>query len=141
MTKRTPSIESFGPELMAALLKGARERYTITLPYRSAIKFRQRIYLLRQAMREANHEMYSAVSRTRITITWPEATPTQRNKWGFAWPLDRATLCIVTVEPQDSEFASALAQAGVETKELESDPLATVSPEVPPGLSDYAPEE
>lgn len=137
MPRKLP-LESFGPELTAALLEGAKREYSIALPYGAAVKFRHRIYQLRNAMREAKHHEYPAVARTKLTIAWDRDVVTQRNSRGYTWPRDRLTPCLVTISPNDSEFAPALRKAGVTVRDLDIDPLGT--PQASP-LSDYAPKD
>jgi len=109
---RTPLVESFGPELLAALLKASTGRYTVHLPFNHAVRFRQRLYSLRNALRLAKHEKYSLVSRVRITLTWNPESPT-RKAGDHTVPLNTSEPCEVELMPNDTEFSSALADAGV----------------------------
>lgn len=113
---RKISVESFGPELMAALLQGAAGKFEVSMPYRKAIKLRQRIYQLRLAMKQANHDKHKLVARTRVTIEWPEDTKVTRTQQGVSYPNDRGVMCRVLVQPADSEFKELFEQAGVDTK-------------------------
>ena len=71
-TRTPPAVTSFGPEIMAALLRGAKERFDIPMPYREAVKFSMRIHSLRHAMRHESHEQVAVVSRTKIRVLWGE---------------------------------------------------------------------
>lgn len=146
-------IESFGPEIMGALQKGAREEFSIALPsYRDAVRFQQRIHMLRKAMREANHPLYPVAARVHISLSWgklggfPIEVETTTIGKGNRVPVDRGTPTRVTLKPRDSEFQAALLQGGVTKEELKDDPLQDM-PETPtsapaPGTIDalFAPE-
>lgn len=136
MARSPTPVESFGPELLAALIAGSKSKFEIALPYSTAVKFRQRIYQLRFAMRMANHPQSSMVSRTRIQITWPEGTETKSNIKKVHWPKDPETPCKLIISPYDSEFADALGKAGIKTVELQGDPLLDGSV-TNPALKDY----
>lgn len=110
---RSPLVESFGPELLAALLKASTGRYVVKLPFNHAVRFRQRLYSLRNAMRIAKHEKYSLVSRVRITIAWDKEAAT-RKAGDHTVPIDQSEPCEVELMPNDTEFSNALAEAGVQ---------------------------
>src|SRR5215467_3979198 len=117
-------VESFGPELMASLLKAATGSFTLQMPWRRAIRLRQRLYRLRTSMLQVKHPKYTLVSRVTIVIDPP-------------MPLDKNTLCTVTFRPNDSEFASDLTNAGVtlspepEHEPEEEKPTPTQNPTPP----------
>lgn len=104
-----PPAASFGPSLMAALLKGALEGYAVRLPFRRAVALRQRIYKLRAAMRDEGHSQYDLASRVTISILLPDGAP-----YSNVAPQDRSSLCTVRIEPADSNFDAALKAAGVD---------------------------
>jgi len=138
---RTPPIESFGPELMAALLAGSKGEHKLQLPYRSAIKFRQRVYQLRRAIQDAKHPEAAAVAKTRVLIKWPESTATYTSKKKVSWPQDPKTICDVIIAPYDSEFSAALKASGIEAKELDDDVLQTPAPTPDPSaLKGFEPQ-
>lgn len=142
MTRTPTPIESFGPEIMQALLAGAKGRYEIELDYARAVKFRQRVYQLRNSMRHAAHEAYITVSRTRIQIVWGTAigdpeVPENISRKKTKWPKDIHTRCKLIISPYDSEFADALGKVGIKAGELSSDPLNTQSS----ALDKYLPKE
>src|SRR5678816_2029259 len=86
-------VESFGPELLAALLSAATgELRPIRLPYNKAVRFRQRLYQLRHAMRKSNHEKYHLVCRVRITISWSDEVETEL-KGEHRIPINKHTPC------------------------------------------------
>lgn len=121
-----PLVESFGPELLAALLSAATGSLPpVTLPYNKAVRFRQRLYQLRNAMRKAKHEKYHLVCRVRITIEWDGKVETMKAGEHYV-PVDKRAPCRVTLTPNDSEFSSALKAAGLDTS-LGADPVAEVA--------------
>ena len=112
-TKTPRLVESFGPELLAAILKGATAPFTLEMSYKFGVRFRQRIHQLREAMRVAKHEKYSLVARTRVSIEWPDGC--QVIKTGrHVVPVDRNVKCKVTIQPNDTEFGDILIAAGIE---------------------------
>lgn len=118
-TKAPRPVESFGPEILAALLRGATEPLTLDMSYKMGIRFRLRIHQLREAMRRQAHEKYELVARVRVSIEWPDGTALE--KQGRYWvPRDRNTKCRITLKPNDAEFAAALSAAGI-------DPLSGVT--------------
>lgn len=111
---KTPRpVESFGPEILAALLKGATDGISVSMPYRTAVRFRLRIHQLREAMRKSAHEKYELCSRVRVSVKWPEETEVTRLGRHFV-PSDRSTPCLVLLQPNDTEFAEALRGAGID---------------------------
>jgi hypothetical protein len=98
---------------MAALLEGARKGVSLQLSFRDAVRFRQRLYQLRNSMRLESHPEYRIVSRVKVTITWPEDANTIRTSKDVHFPSDRKTICRVDVKPLDSEFDAALATVGI----------------------------
>jgi len=128
---RTPRVESFGPKLLAALLSAAIKPLTVTLSYNQAVRFRQRLYRLRAAMREEKHERYGLVSRVIITIHWGDNVEVERVGTHII-PLNRTTQCKVTISPNDSEFDLALARAGLDDSLGHSDPLIEIVPKSGP---------
>lgn len=122
MKKRTKvPIESFGPELMAALLHGSTKEFRFPLPFRDAVKFRRRIHMLRTRMREEDHPQRQLVERARVSIVWgkeagqpePELRRTDNSN---RVPVDLDTPCVVVIKPYDVEFQAALTAAGVDIK-------------------------
>ena len=128
-------VESFGPELMSALMRGALEGgLTLSLPWRDAVRFRLRVHQLREAMRMAKHDKYPLVARVRVSINVPpnvELVPQGSNYI----PRDRSTLCEVVLRPNDSEFSSALHQAGIDVNRELSSPSPSTSPVAEPSPS------
>lgn len=133
MTAKTQPIESFGPEMFAALISGSRRRIELEFPsYRGAIHFVSRVHLLRKNMREAKHEQYPIAARVRVSVLFGPAAgypkvPTKLNTQGSERPLDRTVPAKVILSPHDSEFSEVLKKAGVTVVEREPDAL----PEVP----------
>lgn len=135
MTRSVKPVESFGPELLSALLSGAKEKIEVPLPWKAAVRFRQRIQQLRHSMRATSHSQYPLASQARVSISWDDKVVTKKSSRGVKWPGDPLTPCIVTIAPADSEFTDVLKAAGVEVKPL-SEVFSTVS-DVP---SDYLEE-
>jgi len=142
MTKPKPNpkpkpprpVESFGPGLFAILLKAATTRIEYRMSYRRATNFRMRLHQLRHAMRLSSHEHYGLVSRVRITVRWPEGTPTLKADRNEV-PRDRSTTCEVVLQPNDSEFDDLLAEAGIQLNlplAYPIDDLDTDDPELDP---------
>lgn len=128
--RRIYPVSSFGPEVMAALLKGATREFRVgPMPYRDAVKFHFRIHSLRAAMRAEQHSQYPIVARAKISLAWgerigkpqPEERISSRN---VRSPKDPLTPTILTIAPHDSEFAEHLLRAGIKPEELREDPLA-----------------
>lgn len=138
-------IESFGPELMAALLAGSTKEFRFQLPYRNAVQFRRRIHQLRVRMREEKHPQSKLVERARVSILWGkeagfEEPSTRRTSNSNPVPADLNTPALVLIKPYDSEFSEALKRAGVQIdtsvgsdlklpdSDIPSDPLAAFDP-------------
>lgn len=113
MSRPPKPVESFGPELLRALLEGAKRKVEVKLPHNKAVHLRQRINALRTSMRRSNHVQYPLVSQCRVTISWPPETPTVQSSRGVRWPKDPYAEVVVTIAPNDSEFRDVLASAGV----------------------------
>lgn len=111
---KTPRpVESFGPEILAALIKGATEPVRMTLSYKVGTRLRMRIHQLREAMRKSGHEKYNLVARVVVTVRWPSDTPTEK-QGRYNVPIDRNTKCEVKLQANDLEFADELRAAGVD---------------------------
>jgi len=107
------TVSSFGPELMAVLLKGARERIEIPCPDQRTMKFIQmRLQMLRGAMYRERHQQYELVTKARTSRTWDKA--------------DKDKNCILVVAPNDSQFADIFRRAGVEVTSHDRDILEGV---------------
>lgn len=113
--RKPPSVQSFGPELMAALISAANQGFSIRMPYNKAIRLRARLYSLRSSMEASGHEQYTLVSKVRITITPDPGTPTKRLGNNSQVPINRQDIVTVTAQPADLEFSEALRAAGVDT--------------------------
>lgn len=128
MPRKPQRVESFGPEMMAVLLRGATDGIKIELPYHRAIRFRQRLYQLRHAMAVEGHPKYGLVSRVRAAITWDETSiQTVRNSKQVPRPTDRRATVTVEVMPLDHEFTQALRDAGLDLKTAVADEQPGVS--------------
>lgn len=112
--KNNSPVSSFGPELLAALLRGGQQELRIPVPnFNTAFALRQRFYALRKAMRSESHEQLSFAMRASIPLPLenPDGTAT------------------LVIRPHDDEFSSLLRKAGVSVESLEINPLAVL--EVP----------
>lgn len=132
MTTKTP-LESFSPDLLAALLKGALEEVRLPMPYHKAVLFRRRLYTLRKTMNNMKHEKYPMVAKCEVRILWGQKVgleapkqPDLYNIRGVPRPADTNTPCIVILRPHDSEFTEILNKAGIKS-DLEDDPLKGIS--------------
>lgn len=117
-------LESFGPELLAALCKGSLER--VVIPFlgaggigrRLAITFQRRIHTLRQRLRASGHPQYTLTTRAKVSVFWGHRAveeglvPAQDRA---AWNNDHAgdLGAYVVIQPRDSEFTEILARAGI----------------------------
>lgn len=147
MKKRSYPIESFGPEIMQALLKGAREEIFIELPsYRSGVYFLSRIHHLRKRMQEESHEAYGVVSKARCTLLWGERAGYEKveevtNSQNSPRPKSKDVPVKIRIAPHDAEFAAALKKAGVEVLKEEAAPTTAPSTSgLTSILDDYLPE-
>lgn len=117
--KRYP-VSSFGPELMAVLLKGATESFTLKFPNNNkATFFQHRIHTLRAAMRNEGHELAEAVSRTRFKRVWgPRLAAHLGSEAGKPFENDHKGEkgSYILVQPADSEFKDVLDEAGVKVE-------------------------
>lgn len=101
--KRRYPVSSFGPELMAALKKGAVEKVELKFPsMKAAIFFQHRIHTLRSMMREENHPDAELVSRARTARHWDAANDPKGEKG-----------CSLIIQPNDIQFRSIVEAAGV----------------------------
>lgn len=111
MPKRsTPAVSSFGPELLALLLKGAKEEVHILLPTKKeARRLHFRLNSLRKAMREEIHFLYTLVEKVEIhTKRFVE----DEKLYGDGNGKTR-----VVVSPADNSFAEVIRAAGVDVDE------------------------
>lgn len=116
-------VESFGPELMAVLLKGSREKVILKFEgaegagKKQAHAFHRRIHTLRSKMREEDHPDFNLAARALVSIFWgARATQEGGDKVPVEWASDIAGKrgAIIVLRPRDSEFDDILKQAGVE---------------------------
>lgn len=143
MSRSPTPIESFGPEILAALIAGATKEVRVKTTYGKAVKFRQRAHQLRNIMREESHPKYTAVARTRIQILYGKAAgfaqvEESQNTKKVRYPKDPNVDAFLIISPQDSEFTTALKDAGVEVKIPSDEELLppTTSDETPPQAED-----
>lgn len=135
-------VTSYGPELLALLLKGAREEIIIRhgmpngkggfihLPWNKARQMQLRMYQLRSSMRRENHSMHDLACRARIHVRFGHAAgftdlpevPSVKLKNGETYPrgdLKMTTPGMLRIAPQDSEFADIAGAIGISTTDLQ----------------------
>ena len=106
-------VSSFGPELLATLLKGSVERVEIPCPsMRVMMALQMRIQMLRGAMARENHEQYALVTRARTSRTWDK----EKDPKG-----DRTS--VLVIQPNDSQFTDLIKKAGVDVTTTHRDLL------------------
>ena len=116
-TGRYP-VSSFGPELMALLLKASRERVEVPCESMTQMKALQmRIHSLRGQMNRERHPNYALVTRVHTSCTWDfDKFPSTRKK---QFPKD-ATNCKLVLYPKDSQFTSILEAAGIHAEDIKN---------------------
>lgn len=120
--RRLMRVQSFGPQILQLLTLGAKNTVEFRLPWRKAIRLRQRIYQLRAAMQREEHSLYPLVSKVQLDITeYPDARrpPTQGR--------DHPVRC--TLGPGDHEYDDLLTQLGLEPVGSEPEPNVALPPE------------
>lgn len=106
--KSSAPVSSFGPELLAALLRGGQSELRIDCPtFQIAFALRQRFYSLRKAMKAEGHEQLAIASRACIPL--PQELPNKT--------------AVLVIRPHDDEFSSLLRSAGVTVEKLDFAPL------------------
>lgn len=127
-------VSSFGPELMAILLKGATERVEIPCPSMRVMQALQlRIQMLRGAMGRENHPQYTLSCRARTSRTWDKDSDPKGERTS-----------VLVIQPNDSQFTDLLTAAGVTVTEVHRDILEETSapegvpndPSLEPGRDD-----
>jgi len=102
-------VSSFGPELMAVLLKGARERVELPCEDQRHMKYLQmRLQMLRGAMARESHPDYTLVTRARTSRTWNREAGQDVN-------------CVLVVQPNDIQFADTFRAAGIAVDDINVD--------------------
>jgi hypothetical protein len=97
--------------LLAALLKGAREKVEIPCPDHRTMKWLQlRIQTLRGAMERERHPQYALVTRARTSREWNKAA-------------GQDVGCVLVISPHDDQFTSLIEKAGVKVEPHYSDLL------------------
>jgi hypothetical protein len=72
-------------------------------------------------MREENHQLSAVVAKTRISIVWDSTTEVLYSKKRVAYPKSADARVNIVIEPHDSEFAAALAAAGITIRPITDD--------------------
>jgi hypothetical protein len=137
-------VAAFGPELLAALLKGAEARIEIKLKTsREMTMLQQRIHMLRSSMAKEKHPAYTLAQRARTARHWDEPEGTPRT----GKPTRSATNFRLVIEPNDIQFAEALKDAGVvvesHVQDVLDDTVSTtpLDPSTQPSIDGAAPQE
>jgi hypothetical protein len=112
--ERNP-LESFGPEIKEALLKGSRERFILPFPSSArATAFQRRCNGLRAALRRREHPDYKAVARCRVSVYRRTNHVADRDDFlsiereaGIEAP------AYVVCSPHDADFREVLEKAGI----------------------------
>lgn len=116
-------IESFGPEILQALIEGSKREINITLPYRKAVYFRSRVNALRYEMRAQKHHLYPVVSQATVRIVWDKDVTEKKSPTNVRFPANKDTSVKLIISPADAEFSEALKAAGIEVKPLDTELL------------------
>lgn len=106
-------IASFGPQLFAALIQGAKAEVRVPLPYKLAVRLVQRLHQLRTVMRKTNHEHYLVASQASISLEIPPSVDCRVTSKKVRIPRDPNVGVAVVISPADSLFSVALDKAGV----------------------------
>lgn len=115
---KTP-VSSFGPELLAALIKGAAEPLELQCPNSAiATKLVQRLYTLRKRMREENHPQSALVQRAKVS----------NQKGG-------RHLATIFIRPHDYEYRDIFSNAGIAVEQVRSNLLSSLTDEPVTDLS------
>lgn len=131
-------VSSFGPELMAVLLKGANEVICLKFPnLNKATYFQHRIHTLRSSMRKEGHPLAELVSRAKFKRVWGaklyEHYKDEKYK-EFLEDHKGARCCHIIVQPNDIEFGDILTEAGVEVPKPKIPDPAPLPSEPSPAL-------
>lgn len=124
-------IESFGPELLELLKRGARERVEISrdsagnlIPYRRIHYLRMRLSMLRGVIRRNDHELKKIVSRCGMQVLWGERAgydPVEDHigKKNNRRPKDTMTPAKLILQPNDAQFEDLLNPLNLSINQLE----------------------
>lgn len=117
--KRRYPVASFGPEIMAALVKGSTERVVLKFPTNAAAtQFQHRVHTLRSMMREENHPNTALVARARCSRVWgaklADLHPNDSEMKQYENDHRGQRCCHLVIQPNDIQFAAILKEAGVE---------------------------
>lgn len=124
MTRATATpVSSFGPELLALLVRGAKDVVTIPCPtYRQGRRLQMRLHMLRKQLQREKHAFWEEAYRVHTSLKYKCIRDDPKR------PM-KDEPAVLTLRPKDSEFAELLSQAGVQAPRLAHDPLAEFTPE------------
>ena len=118
MTSRSPPIESFGPELLAALIRGSREEVVVRFAtWKKAKAFQIRAMHLRRVMKDEKHPLYPIVARARISLDW--VNPNGLRVPGHKCPPTNPPTT-ATIRPHDDQYSTELREAGITIEDTTS---------------------
>lgn len=123
-------VSSFGPELMALLIKASRERVEVPCESMTQMKnLQMRIQMLRGAMNRERHPQYVIATRVHTSCQWDFDKHPSTKKTQFP---RNAENCRLVLYPRDSQFADILAKAGVTTDDIKAvDDILAEEPAAP----------
>lgn len=131
--QRTFAVSSFGPQLMAVWLKGAREEVRLEFPNKKlAQQFQLRLQMLRGAMQREDHPHKELVQRARTSLRTGEKAGSD-----YANDPDGKRYALLVVYPADSQFDDVLKKAGVVV--TENDAALLDNPETRDGAAPESP--
>jgi hypothetical protein len=114
LRSKTP-VSSFGPELLAVLMKGSVSRVEIPCPTSAvATKLVHRLYTLRKRLRDEGDPQAELIQRAKIS-----------NQVG-----GRHTSTII-IQPHDYEYRDILAAAGIDVELVKDNLLGSLATEDP----------
>lgn len=137
ISKHVKPLESYAPELLDLLLRGAQSPVEVKLSYKECVNTRLRLAQLRVTMRKLDHPMTKLAERAQVKIIIPADTPSgirldhRRNKY----PRDKNDICILQVSPVDHKIAGLLRAQGIDGG-LTGDALGDAAPPRPRPLED-----
>jgi len=115
-------IESFGPELMEAIVRGGKPGGLVVLKFdkpggrKHARQFQLRVQQLRTRMRELNHPDYPIAARAMVSMKWGEKAIAHGAPEDWREDYYGEKGCYIVISPRDSEFNDALKAAGIELR-------------------------
>ena len=144
-------IESFGPELMRALVEGGKRR--LVIPFagaggggkRLAHTFQRRIHTLRQRMREEKHKDYEIAMRAKVSLFVGNKAVEEGGPQEWKEDEQGKRGALIVIAPQDAEFEGVLSAVGIHfdkvTQPIAQEPKAESPPLDDSFLDELKPKE